>query len=102
MMIVASLPPHFWVKVVSACTYPININPSSALQTDIPLEHLFGCSLDYSTLHLFGCICYILFAPHECTKLTTQSVECVFLDYNDARAICVGILLVVGCTFLGM
>ena len=60
LMIVASLPPHFWVEVVSTSTYLININPSSALQADILLERLFGHSPDYSTLHLFGCICFFL------------------------------------------
>ena len=31
MMIVASLPPHFWAEAVSTSTYLINIQPSAAL-----------------------------------------------------------------------
>jgi hypothetical protein len=83
LMIVASLLPHFWAKAVFTATYLINIQPSAALQGGIPLERLSGCDPDYSALRLFGCICYVLIAPRERTKLTAQSIECVFLGYSD-------------------
>ena len=47
------------------------------------MECLTGRSPDYSTLRMFGCVCYVLLAPRERTKLTTKSVECVFIGYND-------------------
>jgi hypothetical protein len=31
LMIVASLPPHFWAKAISTATYLVNIQPSAAL-----------------------------------------------------------------------
>jgi hypothetical protein len=83
MMIASSLPPHFWAKVVSTSVYIINIQPSATLQGGIPLERLSGRSPDYSMLYLFGCVCYVLLAPRERTKLTAQSVEYVFLGYSD-------------------
>jgi hypothetical protein len=60
----------------------INIQSYSALQGGIPFERLCGKMSDYSSLRLFGYVCYVLLAPHEHTKLTAQSIECVFLDYS--------------------
>jgi hypothetical protein len=78
-MITSFVPPHVWVEPVSTDTYLINIQPSSALQGGIPFERLCVKTLDYSSFRRFGCVCYMLLVPHERTKLTAQSVECVFL-----------------------
>jgi hypothetical protein len=74
-MIASYVPPHFWAEVFSTATYLINIQPSLVLQGGIPFECLCGKMPDYSSLRIFGCVCYVLFAPHECTKLTAASVE---------------------------
>jgi hypothetical protein len=70
LMIVSSVPPHFWAEAVSTATYLINIQPSSPLQGGISFERLYGKTPDYSSLRLFGCVCYVLLAPRERTKLT--------------------------------
>jgi hypothetical protein len=82
LMIASSVPPHFWARAVSTATYLINIQPFSTLPGGIPFENLCGKTADYSSLRLFGCVCYVLLAPRERTKLAAQSVECVFLCYS--------------------
>jgi hypothetical protein len=81
-MIASYVPPHFLAEAIFTTTYLINIQPSSTLQGGIPFERLCGKTSDYFSLRLFGCVCYVLLASRECTKLTAQSVECVFLGYS--------------------
>jgi hypothetical protein len=82
LMRASSVPPHFWAKAVSTANYLINIQPSSALQGGIPFERLCGKTPNHSSLHLFGCVCYMLLSPRERTKLMAQSAECVFLGHS--------------------
>jgi hypothetical protein len=82
LMICSFVPPYFWVEAVSTATYLINIQPSLALQGGISFERLCGKTHDYSSLRLFCRVCYVLLSPCEHTKLTAQSVECVFLGYS--------------------
>jgi transposase InsO family protein len=56
LMIASSVPPHFWVEIVSTATYLINIQSSSALQGGIPFERLYGKTPDYSSSSFWLCV----------------------------------------------
>ena len=78
----ASVPHSYWVDVVHTITYLYNILPTKTLLLDTPTHVLYGRIPTYDHLRVFGCTCYVLLAPRERTKLTAQSVECVFLGLS--------------------
>jgi hypothetical protein len=61
---------------VSTAVYLINRQLSSKLLGKTHGEVLFGTRYDH--LRVFGFTWYVLLASRERTKLTAQSVDCVF------------------------
>ena len=65
----------------------IKWQPSSSLEGSTPYRHLFYDPLSCIHIRCFSCVCYALLPHRERTKLTTQSVECVFLGYNTKHKV---------------
>jgi hypothetical protein len=81
LLISSFVPSHFLCEAVSTIVCLINRQPSSELSGKTPGEVLFRTPR-YDHLRVFGCTCYVLLASCERTKLTVQSMECVFLGYS--------------------
>ena len=86
----ASLPLHFWSYAFQTAAYLINRMPTPGLHTKAPFETLFRCSLNYSKLKVFGCLCFPWLTPYAHNKLQPKSQPCVFLGYspNQSAYIC--------------
>jgi len=54
-----------------------------AINLKAPIEMWNGKSINYSSLHVFGCPAYVMYKSQERTKLDPKSKRCIFLGYTD-------------------
>lgn len=93
-MLESLVPSRFWCEALSTAVHLINRLPSPSLKNESSFSRLFGYPPTYSNLHTFSCVCYVHLPPQECTKLTAQSVKCVFLSYSaHQKGLCAMILI---------
>jgi hypothetical protein len=77
-----SLPTSYWAEPLHTTTHLLNRLPSKAVSHPSPHFALYGTTLSYDHLRVFGCACYpntSATAPH---KLSPHSTSCVFLGYS--------------------
>ncbi|RDX80647.1 hypothetical protein CR513_38782, partial [Mucuna pruriens] len=75
-------PMILYLKALSTTVHLSNRLLSPSLGNESPFNRLFGHPTDYSTLCIFGCVRCVHLPPQECTKLSAQSVKCIFLGYS--------------------
>ena len=81
----ASMPPPYWAEAFAAATYLLNRHPSASVQHAIPYQLLHQQLLDYSSLRVFGCLCYPNLSATTSHKLSPRSTPCLFLGYPSSH-----------------
>ncbi|KAE8660285.1 hypothetical protein F3Y22_tig00116954pilonHSYRG00091 [Hibiscus syriacus] len=79
----AGLEKSFRAEAVNTACYLVNRAPSTAIELKTPMEMWTGKPADYSNLHIFGSIVYVMYNSQEISKLDPKSRKCKFLGYAD-------------------
>jgi hypothetical protein len=78
-----SMPLKYWDEAFLAAVYLINCTPTKLLSYDTPLHHLLGVTPDYSSFHVFVCVCWPNLRLYNSHKVKLRSTRCVFLGYSN-------------------
>ena len=69
LLISVSVPECFWGEAALTTVYTINRIPSLTTHKKSPFELLYDKLSDYSSLRVFGCVCFVSLPSHERNKL---------------------------------
>ena len=79
------VPSTFWGEAILTIMHLINKILSFHTSSLSPYKKLYGHPLDYFSLRVFGCTCFVLRPSVECNKLSSCSIICVFLGYDEGQ-----------------
>jgi hypothetical protein len=85
LLISAFVPGRFWGEVVLIAVYTINLLPSPTTHKKSHFKLLYDKLPDYSSLRVFGCVCFVSLSSHERNKLEPRSRLCCFLGYGISQ-----------------
>lgn len=77
----SKVPIAYWGEYLLTATHLINRLLSKVLKEKIPYFILFNQSSYYSTLRVFGYLCYVSILSNGRSKFDPRAKACVFLDY---------------------
>ncbi|WJZ83066.1 hypothetical protein VitviT2T_002777 [Vitis vinifera] len=84
-LIVAKTPISYWGEAITFAAYLINRVPSSSINFQTPLQALTNAVVAPTVPNLpprvFGCVAFVHLHKHQCTKLTSHALQCVFVGY---------------------
>lgn len=81
MLAHSPVPHKYWDEAFVTAAYVINRTPSKVLRYQTPFEVLHHQSPNFSTLKVFGCLCYPLLRSYNENKLDLRSEPAVLLGY---------------------
>ena len=85
----ARLPKTYWAKAAKTTCYIINWSTSTTIEMKTPMEMWISKSMNFSSLHIFGCPVYVMYNDQERIKLDPKSRKCIFLGYtNGVKGYC--------------
>lgn len=81
----AGMSPSFWDDAFVTAVHLINRLPSQTINMASPFQKLYNKQPDYSSLKIFGCLCYPLTRPYNKSKLQFRSQAATFLGYSSTH-----------------
>ena len=82
LLLTSGAPQHLWADAVITSVYLINLLPTPTINWDTPHTRLYGSHPSYSSLRVFGCSCFPHLGSYVSNKLSSRSIECVFIGYS--------------------
>lgn len=83
LLLHAALPPAFWAEALHTSTYLHTRKPCKPRSLSTPYSLLYRAKPDYTSLRVFGCLCYPNTAATTPNKLCPRSVACIFIGYSQ-------------------
>ena len=81
LMFEAGAPLRFWGECVLTACHLINRTPTEILNGKTPFEMLYGVSPDFSSLRVFGSLCFARKVMRDKDKFGERSIRCIFMGY---------------------
>ena len=83
MFRIVGLHNSFQAKAAKTACYIVNQSPFIVIGLKTMIEMWTEKPTDYTYLHAFGCLVYVMHNTRERTKLDAKSRRCIFLEYTD-------------------